>query len=172
MPQLERICGSPMKLLATAVLISVTLCHAQSTNVIPPSVDRKALARIEDSLANEFLSVRKAAGLRQLTRIKNRSQLRQMVCTAAAKGQFKQWGTVFYKTTDPTRPDSLFEQMAKFDAPQQKPPTVPTDASVGTFCPGGSPKIERFAVAVWPSQLQGVYWGRRGAVLECRVGMV
>jgi|HubBroStandDraft_6_1064221.scaffolds.fasta_scaffold66325_4 hypothetical protein len=74
-----------------------------------------------------------------------------MVCTAAVRGQYKQWGTVVYKSNDPTRPDSLLEQLAKFDVPRQKPPTVPTDASVGTFRTGGMPKIERFAVAVWPS---------------------
>jgi hypothetical protein len=36
--------------------------------------------------------------------------------------------------------------------------TVPTDASVGTFRTGGMPKIERFAVAVWPSQVKDEYW--------------
>lgn len=147
-----------MKRLATAVLVAITLCHAQGPNATPASVDRQALARIEDSLATQFLNMRKAAGLRRLARIKNSYQLRQMVCTAAAKGQFKQWGTVIYKTDDPTTPDPLFEQMVRFDAPQQKPPTVLTDGSVGTFRTGGSPKIERFAVAVWPSPLQGVYW--------------
>jgi hypothetical protein len=59
---------------------------------------------------------------------------------------------------NPTTPEPLFEQMAKCDVPRQTPPTVLTDASIGTFRTGGMPKIERFAVAVWPAQLKDEYW--------------
>jgi hypothetical protein len=140
------------------LLLVGAFLRGQSTNSTPAAADRKALAKMEDSLANQFLDIRKGVGLRPLTRIKNRSGLRQMVCTAAVRGQYKQWGTVVFKSSNPTTPDPLFEQMAKFDVPRQKPPTVPTDASVGTFRTGGMPKIERFAVAVWPSQVKDEYW--------------
>jgi hypothetical protein len=138
--------GTGVKLLTTAVLAVSTLCHAQSQTINPANVDRKVLAKSEDSLADQFVSIRKAAGLRQLTRIKNRSQLRQMVCTAAVNGKSKQWGSggpAFYETTDLTKLAPQVEQMAKFELQKLATPM---------------PTIQRFAVAVWPSKIPNAYW--------------
>lgn len=135
-----------------------TFLSWQSPTEAPAVIDRKEIAKMEDSVAKQFLDIRKAAKLPPLTRIKNRSQLRQMACTAAVKGRYKQWGTAIFKSNDPTTPNALLEQMARFDAPLQKAPTVRTDASVGTFRTGGMPPIKRFAVAIWPSQMKDEYW--------------
>jgi len=139
-------------------VVSATLCQAQSKPINSPSVDRHALMAIEDSVATQFASVRRSSGLRTLTRIKNRTQLRQMVCTAAVNGGFKRWGTVIYETNDFSTPNAQLEQLAKFDAPVHKSRTVITDSSVGSFRTGGMPKIERFAVAVWPSKNPNSHW--------------
>jgi len=131
-------------LIAAFAVMVVALSPAQTADQTPSSIDRKALATIEDSLANRFIALRKAAGAKQLARIKNRFDLRERVCTAAvSKNALKSWGTssgireVYYETDDPATLDPLFEHMAKFD-----PRPVP----------------RRFAVAVWPSKAQGKYW--------------
>jgi len=121
-------------------------------------IDRRVLIKLENSVAAQFTSIRKTAGLHKLSRIKNRPQLRQMICTAATTGQFKQWGATFYETTDFTSSNPSLEQMATFDAPHQKPLPVTTDASVGTYRTGGMPNIRRFAIAVWPSKVPNAYW--------------
>jgi len=143
---------------ASSLLLALTtvLGVAQPNQV--KVIDRKSLSKLEDSVADQFISIRKAAGLHKLTRIKNRPQLRQMVCTAAATNQFKQAGATFYETTDLSATDPLLEQMATFDAPHQNPPTIRTDANVGTWRSGGMPNIRRFAIAVWPSKAPNAYW--------------
>jgi hypothetical protein len=154
------------KWLMMFVVAVAFFCQGQNQTINSPTIDRHALMTLEDSVANQFASMRKSSGLRKLTRIKNRTQLRQMVCTAAVNEGFKRWGTVIYETNDLSTPNVQLEQLAKFDAPVQKPPTVITDSSVGSYRTGGMPKIERFAVAVWPSKNPnshwvgiGLYWG-------------
>ena len=137
--------GTRQVLIAALSVIVATLSPAQTADWAPASIDRKALATIEVSLANRVTAIRQVAGLKQLARIKNRSDLRQRVCTAAVRGNApSNWGTssgireAYYETDDPASLDPVFERMAKSDADREVP--------------------KRFAVAVWPSQARGKYW--------------
>ena len=140
------------------LLLTSALGRGQSQTK-PTKVERRALTKLEDSVADQFAAIRKSSGLRPLSRIKNRSQLRKLVCTAAINGKgFDKWGAIYYETSDLSTPDTRLEQLAKFDAPQQKAPTVITDAAVNAYRTGGMPDIERFSVAVWPSKTRNAYW--------------
>ena len=137
--------GTRQALIAALSVVVATVSPAHAADRTPSSIDRKALATIEDSLVNRFIAIRQAAGLKQLARIKNRSDLRQRVCTAAVRGNApSNWATssgireAYYETDEPATLDPAFEHMAKSDADREVP--------------------RRFAVAVWPSQARGKYW--------------
>jgi hypothetical protein len=150
-----RRCGKYFETAAMLVAIA-RYCGAQQSEATQTNIDTKALRAIEDSVATQFANIRRAAGMPQLSRIKHRSQLRQMVCTASVRGGFGQAETLFYKTSDPTASNEQLERLAKFDTPKEHPRTTPTKGA----------KLERFAVAAWPSQTQGEYWVGVGLYLS------
>jgi hypothetical protein len=142
------------KILIVALLAIVAgLSSAQTADHATEGFDSKVLATIEVSLANRFVALRKAAGEKRLVRIKDRSDLRQRLCTAASgPSTSKSWGTssgireVYYETDNPESLDSRFQQMA-----ESRPPPKQAVSDL-------TPTPERFAVAVWPSKAQGKYW--------------
>ncbi len=140
-----------MKLTAIAILTALLFVPAswaqQSAKKNP---DEKALRTVEDTLAKQFVELRKKANLRPLIRIRRRLELAQLACTAAVQGKPSPLlfvsnihNLTSYRTDTPENDETL-RKVALFDA------KLP------------APAIQRFSIAAWPPNATdsrpGAYW--------------
>jgi len=135
-----------MKLTAIAILAVVLFVPASwAQESAKKSPDDKALRAVEDTLAKQFVELRKKANLRPLIRIRHRVELAQLACTAAV--QDKPVSNIYNLTsyrTDTPENDETLKKVALFDAKL------------------AAPAIQRFSIAVWPPKgtdsRPGAYW--------------
>jgi hypothetical protein len=125
--------------LSAAFELSASSCLAQTAATSAPLQDNAAARlQLEDSVAKLFEETRRTNGLPHLGRIKHRTVLERLVCTASISGKpvrlESQADSVLYQTDNITAANPKFLRVAKYDDSRSK----------------GEPKIGRFAVAVWP----------------------
>jgi hypothetical protein len=132
--------------IAVLALASVARLGAQDS-IASRTVDRRVFKQYEDQLSRVFESLRRENRAPKLSRIPDRQDLRELVCTAALNDA-NPYGenspaNLMYKTPDPFLITEDLKSISRFKA-------------VGT------PPDSRYAVAVWPGidkkTGKAIYW--------------
>ena len=140
-----------MKPTAIAIFAAFLLMPAgQAQQSVYGNPDEKILMTVEDTLAKQFVELRKKANLRPLIRIRHRVELAQLACTAAVEGKPSPvlsvsdiYNMASYRAVT-VENDETLKKVALFDAKL------------------ANSSIQRFSIAIWPSNgtdsNPGAYW--------------